>query len=167
MHRIHRKRIRRSHNSTNIGIVFEILNRNMQRMPPRINIRNNRLPPQIAIRIHHITTIPHSQQLRVITRIINWGRLARMFDLPRTHTVLAVTPLRRTRRRRQLRLTHIRTHAQNPNRLQSQIRQPQHIPVLQPSSSNRILSASIPIHHGGHPHHLGAGLPQRRNRGQR
>src|SRR5699024_12278406 len=74
MHGINSKDISSAHNGADISVVFEILNRDVQRVPASIDISDNRFAAPIAIGVDEVAALAIYKQYRSIVLIV--GQLA-------------------------------------------------------------------------------------------
>src|SRR5699024_7298139 len=86
MHGINSKGISGAHNGADISVVFEILNRDVQRVPASIDISDNRFAAPIAIGVDNVAAVAIYKQLRIIVLI--GGQLA----FPGANAVAAFIP---------------------------------------------------------------------------
>ncbi|SHW33653.1 Uncharacterised protein [Mycobacteroides abscessus subsp. abscessus] len=69
VYRMHRERIGRAHHRSDIGVVLEVFDGDMEPVPPAIDVGDDGFASPITIGVDHIAGIPVTQKLRVILRI--------------------------------------------------------------------------------------------------
>ena len=82
------KRVRGAHHGADVRVVLKILNRNVERVAPLIQLLADRLEGPVAVGVHYVATIPLLQKLRIQPGII------RPWALPRPYAVATLIPLR-------------------------------------------------------------------------
>ena len=89
MHGVDGEGIRSAHHGSDVGIVLEVLDGDMQGMPALIDVRGDRFPAPVTVGVNHVAAITLAQQLWVILRTVWPGAL------PRPDAVAAFVPLGR------------------------------------------------------------------------
>src|ERR671917_1257011 len=62
--------VRGAHHRADVVVMAEVLDRDMQRMPPGIDIGDHGLATPVAVGVNNVAPITVAQQLRVVTRIV-------------------------------------------------------------------------------------------------
>ena len=83
------KRVRGAHDRADVHVVFKVLNSDMERVPARIQICDDRVQRPVTVGIDNVSGVAVFEVLRVVARII------RPLALPGAHTVAALHPLGR------------------------------------------------------------------------
>ena len=73
VHDVDGERICGPHHRPDVGVVSEVLDRDLKPVPTPVDVDDDRLTPPIAIRINDITAVAVLEQLGVIPRIV-WSR---------------------------------------------------------------------------------------------
>ena len=81
-----------THDGANIGIVFKVLDSDVQAMPALIDVLFDRFPAPVAVGIDDVATVAFSQQLWVVFLGL-WPLRQRTF--PRAYAMAALVPLGR------------------------------------------------------------------------
>ena len=98
---LHQKSIRGAYDGSDIRIVLEVLNRDMQRVPTLVQIRDDCLHGPVAVRVHDVATVALAEK-RLIELFPHRAWLAGVLNLPRADTNPSLEPLRRPLARRGL-----------------------------------------------------------------
>ena len=92
MHGVDGEGIRSAHHGSDVGIVLEVLDGDMQGMPALIDVPFDRFPAPVAVGIDDVATIPFREQLGIVLLRL---RALRDRALPRADAVAAFVPLGR------------------------------------------------------------------------
>lgn len=147
VHGINGKGVGGSHDGANIGVVFEILNRDVQRVPAGIDIGDNRFTAPIAIGVDDVAAVTIDKQLRIIVLI--GGQLA----FPGANAVAAFIPFGGA--------GLLSFH------LQAQVRKVEQVAVFKAFGGDDIGGTGRAVHDGSNTNDLSASFAQRGDGSQR
>ena len=86
MHGVHGKSISGAHHGADVGVVFKILNRDVQRMPAGINIGDDCFAGPVAVGVNDVAAVALGKQFGVI--MLTGGK----FTFPGAYAVAAFIP---------------------------------------------------------------------------
>ena len=67
---VHRERVGRTDHRADVGVVAEVLDRDVQRVPARVDVGDDRFPRPIAVRVNDIAGVTVAQQRGVVARVV-------------------------------------------------------------------------------------------------
>ncbi len=75
VHGVHRERVGGAHHRTDVGVVAEVFDRDVQRVPAAIDIGDDRLPGPVPVGVDDVSSVTVPQQDWVIPWVV--GEVAR------------------------------------------------------------------------------------------